>query len=392
MTRDGRGVKAASESSIEITFTYQGIRCRERIALKPTPVNLKRAEHHRSAIMHAITTDSFDYAKTFPRSTNALKFAKQKGDVAELEAFLEAWLKRQQQHMKASSWDGYRKIIDGKLIPWFGKLKVSELRKKHMREQLEPLVASNKTMANIQSVLRKALDDAIEEELIDVNPLANWTFSKNEAPSENDDIDPFSKDEQAVILEASSEGQGQNFIEFMFWSGMRTSEAVAFDWPDVDWIRGVVMVTRAITQHSKAAELTKTAAGRREIKLLEPAMAALKRQKQHTWLKGEEVFQNPRTGERWTGGQAIRKTLWMPILKRCGVRYRYPYQTRHTYASMMLSAGEHPMWVAKQMGHKDWTMIARVYGRWMPDADAGAGSRAESVFARAHGEPLSKAL
>ncbi len=24
------------------------------------------------------------------------------------------------------------------------------------------------------------------------------------------------------------------------------------------------------------------------------------------------------------------------------------------------------MWVAKQLGHKDWTMIAKVYGRWMP--------------------------
>jgi len=42
----------------------------------------------------------------------------------------------------------------------------------------------------------------------------------------------------------------------------------------------------------------------------------------------------------------------------------------------MLSAGEHPMWVAKQMGHADWTMIAWVYGRWMPDADPNAGNKA----------------
>jgi len=53
----------------------------------------------------------------------------------------------------------------------------------------------------------------------------------------------------------------------------------------------------------------------------------------------------------------------------------------HTYASMMLSAGEHPMWVAKQMGHTDWTMIARVYGRWMPSADIHAGSKASALWA-----------
>ncbi|MNL56650.1 hypothetical protein D3C87_1801600 [compost metagenome] len=53
---------------------------------------------------------------------------------------------------------------------------------------------------------------------------------------------------------------------------------------------------------------------------------------------------------------------------------------RHTFASMMLSAGEHPMWVAQQMGHKDWAMIIRVYGKWMPSADPRAGSKAEEKF------------
>ncbi|EFP64291.1 Uncharacterised protein [Ralstonia pickettii] len=57
----------------------------------------------------------------------------------------------------------------------------------------------------------------------------------------------------------------------------------------------------------------------------------------------------------------------------------------------MLSAGEHPMWVAKQMGHADWTMIARVYGRWMPSADAEAGSRAVEKFAGNAGKFAGKA-
>ncbi|MNP80041.1 hypothetical protein D3C76_1780160 [compost metagenome] len=78
-------------------------------------------------------------------------------------------------------------------------------------------------------------------------------------------------------------------------------------------------------------------------------------------------------------------------MKKAGVRYRRPYQTRHTYASMMLSAGEHPMWVAKQMGHSDWTMIARVYGRWMPSADADAGSRAEQIWSGVTGTKTEQA-
>ncbi|MCY1525550.1 putative defective protein IntQ [compost metagenome] len=171
-------------------------------------------------------------------------------------------------------------------------------------------------------------------------------------------------------------------MQFAFWTGMRTSELVALDWGDIDWIRGEVRVSRAMTQAAKgSAEVTKTAAGARTIKLLGPALTALQAQKVHTFLAGIEVFQNPRTSERWAGDQPIRKTMWAPGLKKAGVRYRRPYQTRHTFASMMLSAGEHPMWVAQQMGHSDWTMIARVYGRWMPGADEQAGAKAEAVFA-----------
>lgn len=148
-----------------------------------------------------------------------------------------------------------------------------------------------------------------------------------------------------------------------------------------DWLRGEVMITKAMTQASKGvAEIPKTASGRRAVKLLGPAQGALKAQKDHTYLAGREGFQNPRTHTRWAGDGPIRKTLWAHAVKKASLRYRRPYQTRHTYASMMLSAGEHPMWVAQQMGHSVWTMIARVYGRWIPQADKEAGQRAERTF------------
>jgi integrase len=329
--------------------------------------------------MHAITAGTFDYATTFPDSPRAKLFARQAGDVQNIETYLEAWVKRQEKHLKASTFNGYRKIVDHQLIPWFGAMMLSDLKRKDVRAKLDEVEAGNKTLANIQSVLRKALDDAIEAEYIEVNPLAGWRYVKKEAPKEVDDVDPFTVDEQKLILDHLT-GQGRNLIQFAFWTGLRTSELVALDWGDIDWNRGEVRISRAMTQAADKAEVTKTTSGKRDIKLLRAAREALEAQKAFTYLKGEEVFQNPRSLERWNGDQPIRKTLWAHALKKAGVRYRRPYQTRHTFASMMLSAGEHPMWVAKQMGHADWTMIARVYGRWMPDADVGAGSKAELLF------------
>jgi len=85
-------------------------------------------------------------------------------------------------------------------------------------------------------------------------------------------------------------------------------------------------------------------------------------------------------GEPWTGDQAIRKTLWAHALKRAGVRYRRPYQTRHTYASMMVSAGEPLAWVSKQMGHTSVVTTARIYAGWIPTSNSQAGMFADQLF------------
>jgi len=124
-----------------------------------------------------------------------------------------------------------------------------------------------------------------------------------------------------------------------------------------------------------------TSAGRREVKLLGPALQALRAQKPFTFVQGKEIFQNPRTGERWTGDKCIRQSMWQPALRRAGVRYRKPYQTRHSYASMMLIAGEHVMWVAKQMGHTDWSLTAKRYSRWIAPDMPDAGTKAEKKWA-----------
>lgn len=375
------GVRAASASTIEIDFYYAGRRCRERIKLQPSPANLKRAAQHRAAILDAIERGTFDYAVTFPNSKQAFSLASVPGRAMTVAAYLDDWLANKEKTLKVSTYNGYEKIVNGHLIAAFGKLRLTELTKPTIKAWAKDLTATNKTIANVLSCLRSALADAVDDELIESNPLAGWVYRNAEAPKDEDDIDPFTAEEQAAIL-ARLDGQGRNLIQFAFWTGLRTSELVALNWGDIDWHRGVIVIRRAQTQAAKGkAETPKTRAGAREVKILAPALGALTDQKAHTWLKGEEVFQNPRTGERWTGDQPIRKTLWAHALKRAGVRYRNPYQTRHTWASMQLTAGENPMWVAAQMGHKDWGMIRRHYGRWIRDADPGAGGRAVAMFA-----------
>ena len=124
----------------------------------------------------------------------------------------------------------------------------------------------------------------------------------------------------------------------------------------------------------------KTAAGRREVVLLPMTLDALEGQKTFTFLEGKRIFHNPRTQKAWDTDAQIRRTAWQHAIKKSGIRYRNPYQTRHTYASLMLSAGESPLWVAQQMGHRDWGLIRQRYGRWIPEEDRAAGQKAAKMF------------
>lgn len=399
MGRDGRGVVARSDKSIEITFQYLGRRCRETIPLPPTTANLKRAEQHRAAILYEISCGTFDYLRVFPNSKYAKTLAGGSAETQSTSVFLSTWFEAKRRELKASTEVEWNRTVHNMLIPAFGQLPLQDVTRAAIVEWLKSLdherqrAISNKRLANIQTVIRQALSIAHEQKLIEVNPLAGYTYWRKlnvRVDSTDigmleikDSVDPFSSQEQAQIL-ALAEPQVRNLLQFAFWSGLRTSELVALNWSDIDFQLGVIKVWKATTREARGkVETTKTAAGRRKVKLLPPAVAALDAQKKYTRESKEAIFCDPRTGQRWAGHGKIYD-VWQIIMRKAdkihGIRYRNPYQTRHTYASMMLSAGEPPMWVSKQMGHADQTMIYRVYGRWMPEADVGAGSRAVAMF------------
>jgi len=221
--------------------------------------------------------------------------------------------------------------------------------------------------------LRAVIEQALSDGLIDKNPLAHINLAKvldKKTSKSSHQIDPFNKKEIAAILKAA-DGQVKNFFQFAFFSGLRLSELMGLEWGDVDWVNGKVRVRRALVCGQIKAP--KTAAGERDVLLLPPALAALKAQKEFTFLADYRVFHYPKWDKPWASYQQVCKGTWTPLLKRAGVRYRYPYQTRHTYASMLLSAGENMLWVANQMGHVNTEMVIKNYAKWLPDSGVKAG-------------------
>lgn len=358
MDSGNKGITIRGNSAV-MAFTYQGKRCRETIPLPLTKSALKNLQQKRQAILYEIKNGTFDYLKHFPLSKKAKTFRQGRADQYTIQEALKDWLKRNESKYELSTLRGYNSAIFHHLIPQFGTFKIADLSVIQIKEWLAKLTCSNKRKNNVLIPLRRLYEEMYLDEIIDKNPLdriKNLTVSPREP-------EPFSLNEIEKIL-SQLEGQERNLIQFAFWSGLRTSELIALTWQDIEFEKNRFYVRRAKVRGF--LKDTKTSSGRRTVELQAEAKQALLNQYTYTGPANGDIFHDSRNNQPWKNDQGIRKVVWTPALKKAEVKYREPYQTRHTFASMLLSNGQNPMDVAAQMGHKDWGMLRKVYGRWIP--------------------------
>jgi len=364
------GVRQASKSTIEISFTYCGERFFEKIKLKPDPSGLRIAANFRAEILASIDKGTFDYAVSFPQSKHAARFKTKSNSI---KSYLQnTYLPRFEKYGKARTVKAYRNIINNQLIPPFGDYELHELTIAIVKQWVDTLDITAKSIRNILSPLKSALNEAVEDGLIETNPIATYSPKiRNNAPK-HDDIDPITYEEEQALIKATNPSFA-NLIRFALWTGLRPQEYLALTWDDVDLIHGTVNINKAKSDFVNV-EITKTKTSNRKLKLLAPALEAIKAQKEHTYLEHQEVFKF--NGKRYSGVSQLRRFEWDRAFKKSGVRRRTPKQTRHSFASRMLSAGEPLIWVSKYLGHADPSMTLRAYARFMPDEQQAAGSKA----------------
>lgn len=379
-TKRGGGVRPATESSIEVDFYYRGARCRERIKLPPTPRNMRFCENLLGQIKIEIEKGIFDYAKHFPGSRRARKVIEKPATLDDMATVLQRWLGRKQLELEHSTIIGYTRIVENILTPRIGKIALRDFDRLAVRELVATFGegVTAKRINNVLGPLRGALDDAVDDGLLAANPLDGFKVRRRAKANAAEEVDPFIPAEVRAILAAIDEDQVRNYCQFNFATGLRTSEMIGLCWSDIDWVAGTVKIRRAWVMGKMKAP--KTDSGVREVQLVAPALAALKAQRAHTALAGEFVFHDPKSNARWGSDQTLRAGDWPKALRKAGVRYRYPYQMRHTFASQALSAGENVMWVARQMGHRDWTITAKKYARWIPSIVPDAGGKLANVW------------
>ena len=357
-----------SGQRIQIFFTYRGQQCRELLPAGPINKNpLQYAVNLRGEIQRKIADGVFDYADYFPASPKAKKPEQESELMVNLLAQqLELYDKQVENgKMSPATRNGYKKSINSERMSHWHSWKIRSITPAALREWVSEMDCTSKAIRNFLVPLRSVMEDALNDGLIDINPFERIALAKlirQTSKASNYVIEPFSQAERETILNACRPDELPTY-QFWFATGLRPGELQALEWKHIDFDRGIVRIEQ--NQVAGVIKAPKTVAGIRAVELNASAITALNEQKKISADRGVRVWLNPRTLEPWETDGQVRKTSWQYIMNRSGIKYRNPYQIRHTYASALLTAGANPWYVAQQLGHEDVEMVFRIYGKFI---------------------------
>lgn len=168
---------------------------------------------------------------------------------------------------------------------------------------------------------------------------------------------PFSKEEVQQIIQGAREFYPYyaDFIDFLFYSGVRVGEAIALKWKHfVSPDDCTIVCIRESWSLSGYAKETK---GRnlRYIKMSERMAGVLCDRQPYNWKPESFVFPNCDGGA--LSPHNLRNRVWMPLLEELGIKYRTLKNCRKTMISHALDQGIPPTTLALITGNDVQTLL-----------------------------------
>jgi len=396
LNRNRMGSVRNINGKLYVDFIYLGERVREKAGIDDTKENTKLVRQQLDKIIMAIEAGSFRFADVFPQSKKKDYFRnkesgvyghKKAPDEVNISDYTWQWYNSLKESGRVSQRTlyGYKTYINLYIVPFFEKMCFGDLnlnafekfivwaKKQHYKDKSIGNETINKVFVPLKMICMSATN---EFRWIGYNPFFGFKRLPEGDPYEK--IMPFSIEEQRLLIDNVPD-HWKPYFQFAFYSGLRQGEQIGLKPADIDWQKQILHVRRAITKDDNGKKMegpTKNRYSRRSIKMTPVMYEALEAQQAiHEKFKSEYLFCSPKGN--MVHPPNMRRRAWMPALKKAKLQFREMKQTRHTFATIALSCGENPLWIANVMGHRDTNMIIKVYSKYVANAN---GSNDGSMF------------
>lgn len=274
----------------------------------------------------------------------------------------------------------YRSIIQARLLPLLGELRLSKLDAPRLQAAFAELAKhyAASTVHQTRTVLHGALEQAVDWGLLATNPTAKLKLPRR-APAHPQFLAVPDAQRLLQVALTPDEHYGP-FYALALTTGLRLGELLALRWEDVDWEQGLLRVRRSVGVVAGARPITygKTAAGVRELPLLPIHRAALQLHARH-WGDPEGWLWPGAWPEQPLRPETVREG-WQRFCRRHGLPPLKIHGLRHSTASLLVSLGIPINVVAAILGHSSATVTLNVYSHVLPDAKAQALAQLDALL------------
>ena len=285
--------------------------------------------------------------------------------------YADLWLNHIKTLQKIGTWEVYNRHMQNVWIPNLKTLRIDQITRSHIKRILidtqQQQQYSQRYMASILTSIQSCLAAAMDEEIISQNPAIGQ--AKHISKSAEKDMELFTEDEVRSILNTAKDYSSLLYIQVLILArtGMREGEMLTLEVGDINFKNNQIHVKRTwgnrnTKKHLQCINLPKSGKFRwvDMSPQLKDVLAGYLLSVTGAWLfpggNGDALPMTP-------NGLAYH---WGRLLKRAEVKHRGPHALRHTYASLLLSLGESPLYVRDQLGHTSTKITLDAYGHYLP--------------------------
>lgn len=270
------------------------------------------------------------------------------------------WLKLYKQNKAYNTYTMYKNAVNTHIIPAIGDMRLSALKKNHLQELLNNIVADGKQRSAeiVRLTLKQIIQAAIEEQYIYVDISNKLSLPQRQAKEKR----VLTDDEVKIISNADLPSKQRAFIDLLYYTGMRRGEALALRVSDLDFVNRKVCVNKTIVFKGNTPfveDTTKTKAGIREIPMPDMLIKSLKRYLSDSGNISHVFTQSTNTNMMTVS--SFRK-FWKGIIKTTELPNDVtPHILRHTYATKLYYAGVDLKTAQYLLGHSNIQITLEIY-------------------------------
>lgn len=324
-----------------------------------------------------------------------------------LAEWLDTWLlEYKKTNLRETTLSSYDYLINTHIKPVIGGILIKDLRPVHLQQFYNEKFQkgridgkgglSSRTVRYIHIVIHEALEQARKNNIVPTNVSEATNLPKKQSK----EMRVLTYEEQMQFLDSLEDDRLSFAFILALATGIRIGELLALKWENVDLDNKIIKIKLSLSRVKNFDENIntktklifkepKTKAGKRDIPIPDSVIKEFrkhkKRQNEEKLIAGQIYEDNDLVIATELGKPIDQRNLtrkFKSICKRADLQDVNFHALRHTYATRLLEANEHPKVVQEILGHSSISVTLDTYSHVMPEVKKAAASKINNLFIR----------